>query len=734
MKSFPFYRQLDQMDCGATCLRMICAYHGKIYPLEWLRQKCGITRQGASFTGMMDAAEELGLKSLGLSVSMETLIKDVPLPCIVHWRQRHFVVVHKIGKKHIYVADPAFGKVKYSHARFLEGWLYNKKTRREQDNEGYVLLLEPTPEFAGSEPEPPGSRTGLSFLFPYIKQHKKLLVQLLAGVLLSSLLLLAFPFLTRVLVDQGIRYSSKRFVQLILIGQLMVFVSQTLLEIIRRWTILFISKRVNISAISDFLARMMRLPLSFFDSKMTTDLIQRVEDQRLVEQFLSNTSLNVLFSMINILLFGGILLHYNSRLFLFFCCGSFLYFVWVLLFVKRRATLAYLRRDELAENRSSVLQIINGIHEIKLNNSERKRRREWESIQARAYHTASKELRLEQFQVVGGNFIMQCTYIIITFISAISVIEKEVSLGMMLATQYIIGQLSGPINNFVSFIQGAQEARISIRRMGEIVREKAENSSGELPGIYEPADPIVLENLSFRYGGPSSPLILKNISLEIPRGKVLAIVGASGSGKTTLMKLLLKFYNQTGGHIRIGNQRFDSLSPTWWRSQCGVVMQDGFIFADTIVRNISESDAGYIIDKERLRNAVRIANIEKMIDHLPLGYNTNLSWGGISLSGGENQRVLIARAVYKNPEFIFLDEATSSLDANNEMTIMSNLNEFFVGRTVVIIAHRLSTVKNADKIVVLDQGTIIEEGSHEELVALNGSYFRLIKNQLELGN
>ncbi len=733
-KLFPFYRQLDQMDCGAACLKMICLFYGKKYSLQYLRDKCGITRQGVSALGICDAAEDIGMKSLAMSMTFETLSREAPLPCIVHWRQRHFLIVYKITSKYVWVADPAHGKIKYTHAKFIEGWLYNKKVNKEVEKEGYVVLLEPTDLFYNKNEGSQKKKFDLSFLLPYLRKYKSQILQIVLGLTLSSTVQIALPFLTQALVDKGIRFSNISFIYLVLAGQLMLFLSQTVLEISRRWLILFISNRINISIISDFLVKMMRLPISFFDSKMLTDLLQRIDDQKQVETFLSNTSLNVLFSLINIILFGGILFFYDSSLFLIFFSGSVIYFIWVMLFVKRRTMLSYIRRDESVENRSSILQIINGIQEIKLNNSERKRRWEWESVQARVYNTASKELRLEQFQVVGGNFIIQITYIAITFLAALSVVRGEVTLGMMLATQYIIGQLAIPINNFVNFIQGAQEAKISIERLGEVFNIKEENNQKTRENLNGSDSTIILNNVSFKYGSHSSPLVLKDINLIIPKGKITAIVGTSGSGKTTLMKLLLKFYNPTEGNITVGEMNLDEINGNYWRSKCGVVMQDGFIFADTILRNITESSDGYEIDKKKLYNSVRIANIENMIDNLPLGYNTNLSWGGINLSGGENQRMLIARAVYKNPEFILFDEATSSLDANNERIIMNNLQEFFMGKTVVIIAHRLSTVKNADKIVVLEKGSIIEEGTHQELVFNKGSYFKLVKNQLELGN
>ncbi|TWW00452.1 peptidase domain-containing ABC transporter [Chitinophaga pinensis] len=731
--SFPFFRQLDQMDCGAACLKMICAFYKKNYSIQQLREMSGITRQGVSVLGLCDAAEQIGMKTLALNISFESLVNDVPLPCIVHWRQRHFVVVYKTDDKHIWVADPAFGKVKYTHAKFLEGWLYNKKIKKEEEQEGFALFLEPSAEFYNKEGEVAGRPLDLRFLLPYLRTHKQILYQVMIGVLILSFIQVVFPFLTKALVDKGIRFNNLNFVYLILAGQLILFLSQTGAEIVRRWLLLYMSKRVNIAIVSDFLVKMMKLPIAFFDSKMITDLIQRIEDQKQIDTFLSNTSLSVLFSLINILLFGTVLCVFSFPLFLIFLAGSTLYFSWIMLFVKKRAVLSYKRRDESVENRSSILEIMHGIQEVKLNNSERRRRWEWESVQNRVYNTAVKELRLEQLQVVGGNFLLQLMNIIITFVAAWSVIEGRITLGVMLATQYIIGQLATPLNSFVAFIHGAAEARISIERIGEVLNVEEEDKQKNVFDVSDQDDDLVLDNVSFRYGSTSSRLVLKNISLTIPRGKVTAIVGTSGSGKTTLMKLLLKFYDPSSGSISLGDKSLEALDSRHWRSNCGVVMQDGFIFADTVLRNITESDNDYTIDKERLQQAVHVANIEDMIEQLPSGYHTNLSHGGIALSGGEYQRVLIARAVYKGPAFLFFDEATSSLDANNEKVIMENLQEFFKGRTVVIIAHRLSTVKHADKIIVLDKGEIIEEGDHTELVALKQHYFKLVKNQLELG-
>jgi ATP-binding cassette subfamily B protein len=733
-KSFPFFRQLDSMDCGAACLKMISSYYGADYSIQFIREKCGITRQGVSALGICDAAEEIGLKSFVIDVSFESLSEEVPLPCIVHWRQRHFVVISKVSPKYVWVYDPAFGKIKYTKEKFLEGWLYNKRFNKNTEAQGFVILLEPASEQVNPKDDHLKGAYNLNFLRPYLRIFKSQIFQIILGILLSSLLVICIPFFTQALVDKGIKNKSINFIYLILAGQLMFFLSQTLMEITRRWLILFITRRVNVAIISDYLFKLMRLPIGFFDSKSQADLTMRIDDQKQISDFLSNTSLSVLFSLVNVVLFGGILLYYNYILFITFAIGAGIYFVWVLLFVKERVILTYRRRDEQVENRSSIIQLINGIHEIKLNNSEKKRRWEWESVQSRIYNTSRNELRIEQFQVVGGNFIMQITYLLITGVAAFSVVKGSLTLGMMLSTQYIIGQLTVPINSFVTFIQGAKEAKISIERLGEVFTLSEENNvnSAEIE-MYGDQNNIVLEDLSFRYGSVNSALTLKHLDLVIPHGKITAVVGTSGSGKTTLVKLLLKFYKASAGRILVDEADLNEFSDNYWRSKCGVVMQDGFIFADTILRNITESNESYEIDKVKLQQAVKIANLEEMIEALPLGYQTNISTGGINLSGGENQRILIARAVYKNPEFLFFDEATSALDAHNEKIIMENLDSFFKGRTVVIIAHRLSTVKNADNIIVLEKGNIIEQGTHENLVQIKGNYFKLVKNQLELG-
>lgn len=733
MRKFPFYRQLDQMDCGPTCIKMIAKYYGKVYSSEFLREKCHITREGVSIMGMAEAAEDIGLKSMLVNLDYATLKESVPLPCIAHWRQRHFIVIHKVTNRYVYVADPAFGLIKHTKQKFLEGWLYNKSEK--EDEEGYLLLLEPGKDFFKLEDEGEKPRVGLKFLIPYLSPYKKYLVQLFIGLFIGSLIQLIFPFLTQSMVDYGIINQDLGFVYLVLSAQLMLFFSQTSVSIIRSWILLHIGSRMNISLISDFLIKMMKLPIAFFDSKMLGDLLQRIEDHRRIENFLSSTTLNVIFSVYSLAVFGLVLAYYDINIFLIFLAGTALYIIWVLLFVKKRAILDYKRHDEAAENRSSIIQLINGMPEIKLNNSERRRRWEWEAIQIKLFRISLKGLALAQWQGTGANFINELKNIIITFLAAKSVIDGEMTLGMMLAVQYILGQMNAPINNFITFVQTTQDAKISIDRLVEIhEKDEEEDKNNNHLQVAPEEGSIFIENLSFRYGGRNSKLVLKNVSFEIPKGKVTAIVGASGSGKTTLLKLLLKFFPPTEGCIKLGQVDLQNINNKLWRERCGVVMQKGFIFADTIARNITESCSDLVIDKNRLLEAVRIANIEDLIEKLPLGYNTNLSWGGISLSGGEEQRILIARASYKNPHFLFFDEATSALDANNELIIMNNLEEFYKDKTALIIAHRLSTVKNADQIIVLDKGEVIERGTHEELTLLRNAYYKLVKNQLELGN
>jgi len=746
MPKFPHYTQLDAMDCGPTCLRMVAKHYGKSYSLQTLREGSYITREGVSLLGTSDAAESIGFRTMGVKISFEQLVEEVPLPCIAHWKQNHFVVIYKIKKLKrsyfpplrgdrggarymLYIADPAEGLVKLTKEEFKGGWI---STKSDGEEKGVCLLLEPTPDFYAAEDEKP-NKASFGFLFSYLRPYKKFLIQLFLGLFVGSLLQLIFPFLTQSIVDFGIANRDIGFVYLVVIAQLMLFTGRTAIDFIRGWILLHISTRINISLISDFLIKLMKLPIRFFDIKMIGDLMQRIGDHRRIENFLTSTSLDILFSVFNLIIFGAVLIFYSMKIFLVFLFGSLLYALWIVFFMKRRKELDYKRFAQLSDNQSNVIQLITGMQEIKLNNCEKQKRWEWERIQARLFKVSVKSLALNQYQQAGSVFINELKNIIISFIAAAAVIHGEMTLGMMMAVQYIIGQLNSPIAQLIGFMQSAQDAKISLERLGEIHEKEDEEKPDDSKLMGLPVSKsIKLENLSFQYEGPHSEMVLNNIELEIPENKITAIVGSSGSGKTTLIKLLLGFYEPIKGEINIGGTGLENFSQRMWRGSCGVVMQDGYIFSDTIAKNIAVSEE--TVDKEKLLNAVKAANIQDFIESLPLSYNTKIGQDGHGLSQGQKQRILIARAVYKNPEFIFLDEATNALDANNERIIMENLSKFFKGRTVVVVAHRLSTVKNADQIVVLEKGKIVEKGTHRELAKKKGAYYELVKNQLELGN
>ena len=728
-----FFPQLDSRDCGPTCLRMIAKHYKKNYSLQDLRKKANINREGVSLLGISKAAENIGFRTMGFSISWEQLAKEAPLPCIVHWKQNHFVVVYKISRKNIvFVADPAHGLVKYTKEEFLRCWLSNKPNG---DNKGIALLLEPGPDFYNIGDEKP-DKTSFQFLFQYLRPHKKFMFQIILAMFMGSLLQLIAPFLTQSVVDKGIGNQNLGFVTLVLIAQLVLMVSRTSVEFIRNWLLLHISTRIDISLISDFLIKLMKLPIGFFDTKMIGDIMQRIGDHTRIQHFLTGSSINILFSMVNLLIFGAVLAFYSLKIVGVFIIGSAIYFIWVWLFLKRRRDLDFKRFAQMSDNQSNLFQLITGMQEIKLNNCERQKRWKWERIQARLFRVNIQGLALSQWQQAGAMFFNETKNIFITFLSASAVINGDVTLGMMMSVQYIIGQLNAPVEQMISFMQQAQDAKISMERLGEIHNKEDEEPANAMKVNQLPSDlSIELNNISFQYEGPPSEMVLKNINLTIPEGKTTAIVGTSGSGKTTLVKLLLGFYAPIKGEIKIGGITLGNYNSSFWRAQCGAVMQDGFVFSDTISENIAPGDEN--LDTLKLRKAVRVANISDFIDGLPLGFNTKIGQEGSGISQGQRQRLLIARAVYKNPEYIFFDEATNSLDANNEKVIMQNLEEFFMHgkpKTVVVVAHRLSTVKNADQIIVLEKGEIIEKGTHDELTQIKGAYYELVKNQLELGN
>ena len=731
--SFKCIIQSDSMMCGITCLQMVCKHFGREVSLRTLSKLCVATSEGVSMLGVNEAANKLGLRTMCARTDFDTLSKAT-LPCVLHWNQNHFVVLYKVRKGRIfYVADPGKGLVKYNLEEFGKHWV---STASQGEEKGIAMFLEPTLEFYSHKvdnEEEDGSPRSFQFLFGYIKQYRKYFGQIVLGLLVGSLLQLILPFLTQSIVDVGIKNQNIGFIWLILLGQLMLTISRTAIDFIRRWLLLHISLRINISLVSDFFIKLLKLPMSFFDTKLMGDLMQRMGDHSRVNTFLTQQTLSIVFSLFTFVVFSIVLLSYNWLIFAIFMLGSLLYGGWLALFLRRRKVLDYELFEQQAINNNKTYEFITSMQEIKLQDCEQRRRWEWEDVQADLFNVQMKSLKLQQTQEAGSIFINELKNIVITVVAATAVIHGQLTLGMMLAVQYIIGQLNSPVEQLMSFFYSVQDVKISLERINEIHRMDDENGKqGMETSVKEEDKGIDLENVNFKYDPHALKTIIDDVSLTIPKGKVTAIVGASGSGKTTLIKLMLGYYPVLGGQITIGGTGVNTLNKKWWRRQCGVVMQDGVIFSESIARNIAVDDGE--IDKERLQRAAEIACIHNYVMGLPLKYNTKIGRDGVGLSQGQKQRILIARAVYKNPNYIFLDEATNSLDANNERMIVEHLDEFYKGKTVVIVAHRLSTVKNADQIVVLDKGKVVEIGNHEELTAKRGAYYNLVKNQLELGN
>ena len=754
------------MDCGPTCLRMIAKYYGKNISIQSLRDKSQIGKEGVNLLGISEAAELIGFRTRSVKLTFQMLVNDAKLPVILHWKQNHFIILYKIKKNKLFIADPARGLVIISAKEFTLDWISDKTVGQ---NEGIALLFEPSPAFYENAEEVVERKSrGLRFknIFNYILPYKKLVLQLFIGLGIASLLQLFLPFLTQSVIDTGVNTANIEFVYIILLAQLALFAGKLAVEFVRGWILLHISTRINISILTDFLVKLMNLPVSFFDSKQTGDILQRMNDHKRIESFLTGSSLSVLFSVLNLIVLSVVLAIFNIGIFAVFAIASVLYAIWVILFLKKRKTLDYKTFAVSAQEQSISIQMVQGMQEIKLNGVEKPMRWTWEGLQAKLFRLKMKGLSLNQWQQAGGFFINEGKNILITFLSAKAVIDGQMTLGSMLAVQYIIGQLNSPIEQMIGFAQSLQNAKISMDRLNEIhtlddeepperyleqvlpasfTRQitggKMEISnfipSGENINIISENSlnvtiSINFENVSFTYPGAGNEPVLRNINLNIPKGKTTAIVGVSGSGKTTLLKLLLKFYEPQKGEIKLDRSSLSNISHKVWRANCGVVMQESFIFSDSIAKNIAVGSEK--TDMERLRQAAEVANVKEFIESLPLGYNTKIGIEGTGISMGQKQRILIARAVYRNPEFILFDEATNSLDANNESVILRNLDSFFKGRTVIVVAHRLSTVKNADQIVLLNKGVITERGTHQELVSLKGEYYTLVKNQLELGN
>lgn len=732
-KPFPLTLQHDSMECGIACLSMVCKYHGREYSNRYLSHLCFATTEGVSLLGISQAANELGLKTVAARVSVDQL-REMPLPCILHWNQQHFVVLYRIGKKgrRFDVADPGKGRVSYRREEFLKHWI---STTDKGEEKGIAMFLEPTGAFREHPQEQGGGeKRSFGFLLGYLKRYRKYFLQIFMGLLLGCLLQLVMPFLTQSIVDVGIARKDIGFVWLVLLGELMIVIGRTATDFIRRWLLLHISMRINISLVSDFFIKLLKLPMAFFDTKLMGDLLQRIGDHGRVQTFLTSQVLGTVFSLLGFLVFGLVLFIYNRLIFLVFLAGSALYGAWIATFLRRRKVLDYELFEQQAINQEKTYQFITSMQEIKLQDCERRRRWEWEDTQADLFQVQMKSLKLQQTQEAGSIFINEVKNILITVLAATAVINGHITLGAMLAIQYIVGQLNSPVEQLMQFIYSLQDVKISLERINEIHQREEERTGGSLlSGFDGTAEKTIrLEGVGFKYDPHSPRYTLKDISFTIPAGKTTAIVGTSGSGKTTLIKLMLGYYDPLEGHITVAGNDITRYDLKWWRRQCGVVMQDGVIFSESIARNIAVDDGE--IDVKRLEEAARVACIHDYVMKLPLKYNTKIGRDGVGLSQGQKQRVLIARAVYKHPDFIFLDEATNSLDAKNERMIVENLEKFYQDRTVVVVAHRLSTVKNASQIVVVDEGKIVETGTHEELIARKGAYYNLVRNQLELGN
>lgn len=730
-----FIPQHDKMDCGPSCLAMITAYYGKAYGLQYLRDHCFISREGVSILSMNNAASKLGFKTLVTQLSIGDL-KNEFLPCVIHWNQNHFVVLTKISKyfynkEKIYtIADPAHGIIKLPETEFKKAWLKNS-------DKGIVLLLEPTETFFQNN-NIKDKKVSLQYIYQYLSPHKKQFIWLSFILLLGTLATLAFPILTQKLIDDGVNKKNLNIITYILLAQLAFFLGNIILGVFRNWIMLSVGSKLNIKIISEFLKKLMSLPIKFFDTKFMGDFNQRIQDHERIELFLTSQSLSTLFSMITFSVFFVVLWTYDFRILATYFVLTIISVIWSLYWLKKIKSLDYFRFREKSENQESIYEIINGISEMKLNQFEEHKRKEWEEIQQKLFKVNIRILKLDQIQLSGFEFINQLKNIIVTFLAASFVVKGHMTLGALLSVSYIIGQMNSPVNQLISFFKSLQDAKLSLSRLNEVQNHPEEEQEDLLPLMNEKYTTqngiekgIYFKNVSFQYEGPQSPFVLKDIDLFIPQGKVTAIVGASGSGKTTIMKLLLKFYEPTSGDIYFNHSNLKEISPKNLRKNCGVVMQDGYIFSDTIERNIATGEE--IPDDDVLNFALKTANIKSFVDELPLGLNTKIGASGNGISGGQKQRILIARAVYKQPYFVFFDEATSALDAENEKVIHDHLQEFFKGKTVLIIAHRLSTVKNADQIIVLKKGEIVEQGNHQSLVEKKSDYFNLVKNQLELG-
>lgn len=723
LNRFPVEYQMDSQDCGPACLKIIAKHFGKFYSLQSLRDRCGITKEGVSLLDLSTGAESIGLRTLAIKCTIDDVVNSVPFPAIIFWKDSHFVVVYHANKKYIWVSDPAKGRIKYTHEEFKKGW-YQKGAKQ-----GVLLAIEPTAEFKDSKAEKEQRKNTFSSILKYFTPYQRNFTLIFVIMLLVTALQGMLPFISKAVIDVGIKTSDVNFINMVLIGNISILISVMIFNVIRDWILMHITARVNIALISDYLIKLMKLPVTFFENKLLGDILQRAQDHERIRSFIMNNSLSLIFSILTFVVFSIILLIYNAIIFYIFISGSILYTGWVLLFLNIRKKMDWEYFELLSKNQSYWVETVSSIQDIKIYNYEKHRRWKWEEIQARLYHVNKRVLAITNAQNLGAQFIESIKNMGIVFFCATAVIKGEITFGVMISTQFIIGMLNGPLVQFINFIVSAQYAKISFLRINEIkqLEDEEELLSVGSTTILPENKSLILDNVNFQYTA-NSPLVLHNIYLHIPENKVTAIVGGSGCGKSTLLKLLVRLYKPSYGDIKMDKMNVNAINLRQWRSMCGVVMQDGKIFSDTILNNIVLDDEH--IDYEQLRKVCRIAQIEDEINAMPKGFETNIGENGRGLSGGQKQRLLIARALYRNPQYLFLDEATNALDTINEKKIVEALNNAFLQRTVIVVAHRLSTIRNADQIVVLDKGYIVEVGNHDSLMERKGHYFQMIASQM----
>ncbi len=721
---FPLYIQSESKDCGPSCLKIIARYYGNNVDIEYLRKVSETTRSGTSLTGLIRAAKKIGFKAVASKESFSILKKEVPLPVIAHWNQDHFVVVYEITNDKVYVSDPELGKVKYTHSDFMDKWLEN-----DENGEGILLLLNFNVNENFQLPkEAVEKKVDISFISSHLKNYKKSFIRISVLVFIASILELAFPYLTQQIIDRGVQFKDVNFIFLSAASYILIFIGYKAANIIRNWVVIKLSMRFNIQLISNFIKKLTLLPIAYYDSKITGDIFQRISDHEFLEKFFTSNSIGALFSILNILIFSGLFLWYNDNIFLIFLVGTIIHIAWIFLFFSKRKVLDFKFFSIKSKENNKIIELIHGMQDIKLNGYEEPKKKEWEEIRTSLYKRDMESMKVEQFQLDGASFIKEIKNISIIIMSSLLVVNNKLSFGTLLAISYIIGHLNAPIEKLVSFLNNIQDLRLGFRRILEIHNKDIEGEGKSLVKNFKMGD-VTINNVDFKYQGTSEN-VLNNISFSIPFKKTTAIVGASGSGKTTLLKLLLKFYEVNSGSIKVNGLNINDLDYNSWRNKCGVIMQESYIFNDSIENNIILAQESNF---EKMKQACLVCNIHGFIQGLPLGYQTKIGNEGVEISSGQKQRILMARAIYKNPEFLLFDEATSALDAQNEKEISKKLESVFKNRTVLLIAHRLSTIKNADNIIVLsNNGNIVEMGPHMELIKNKGHYHQLIKNQLEL--